>query len=145
MSAKAVATSGPPPRSVPFPEYPVMTTLPPASTATPLAVAPMAFTHTGVPDGVNFAKNIPPPESQPVPKLSQFPKFPVTTALPAVSTATPVPESVIDPPALFDQSAVPEAEYFVTKIAQANGLVTDPAPKSTVPKKEPVTTTLPAV
>src|SRR5439155_25261567 len=125
---------GPPPRSLPNPQPPVITTLLLASTATPRARAPMPFTHTGVPDGVNLARNIPEPGNEPVPKLSPFPKFPVATTLPAASIATAVPESVIDPPALLDQSAVPEAEYFVTKIAQANGLVTAPAPKSAVPE-----------
>ena len=79
-----------------------------------------------------------------MPKLSQLPKFPATTMLPEASTATPVPESLKYPPALLDHSAAPAAEYFVTKMDQANELVMAPAPKFTVPKNDPVTTTFPA-
>ena len=78
----------------------------------------------------------------PVPKSSQFPNCPVTTTFPAASTATALPASV-HPPATFDHRCAPLGEYLVTKMAWPNGLVSVPPPRSTVWRKDPVTTALP--
>src|SRR5881296_752915 len=79
----------------------------------------------------------------PPPKFDPPPAVPISTTSPPLSTATPLPTSLIAPPNAFDQTGSPAAVYFARKTSSAPALVSGPVPKSTVPLNFPVTSTLP--
>src|SRR5438552_3043463 len=100
----------------------MITTLPPASTATPLPTSlnppPNALDQTGTPAAEYLATKMllaPALVSGPVPKSTEPPNFPVTSTLPWPSTATarPVPPPRT-PPRHFDHSLAPVGEYLDT-------------------------------
>src|SRR6266849_1310099 len=64
--------------------------------------------------------------------------------LPLASTATPRVTSYRDAPKRLAHRYVPEAEYLATNTSAKPALVSGPPPKSTVPQKDPATTTLPS-
>src|SRR5947209_18758559 len=78
----------------------------------------------------------------PPPKFDPPPAVPISTTSPPLSTATPLPTSLIAPPNAFDQTGSPAAVYFARKTSSAPALVSGPVPKSTVPLNFPVTSTL---
>src|SRR6058998_3139084 len=127
----------------------MITTLPPASTATPLPTSlnppPNALDQTGTPAAEYLATKMllaPALVSGPVPKSTVPLNFPVTSTLPFPSTATarPVPPPST-PPRHFDHSAAPVGAYVDTKTAV--GGHTTPPPKSTLLSIRPVITALP--
>src|SRR5439155_5409420 len=144
-----LAVIRPPPKfTVPL-AVPMMTTLPPLSTATPfptsLTPPPKALDQTGAPPAEYFARKMllaPALVSAPVPKSIVPLNFPVTNRLPLPSTATarPVPPPTT-PPRHFDHSVAPVGEYFDTNTAA--GGHTTPPPKSTLLSTRPVITVLP--
>src|SRR5947208_13935860 len=79
----------------------------------------------------------------PPPRFDPPPAVPISTTSPPLSTATPLPTSLIAPPNAFDQMGSPAAVYFARKTSSAPALVSGPVPKSTVPLNFPVTSTLP--
>src|SRR5437773_5539947 len=113
---------GPPPKlTVPL-AVPMMTTLPPLSTATPLPTSfsppPNALDQTGAPAAEYLATKMllaPALVSGPVPKSTVPLNLPVTSTLPLTSTATarPVPPPRM-PPRHFDHTVAPFGEYLVT-------------------------------
>src|SRR5437762_11868827 len=139
---------GPPPKlTVPL-AVPMMTTLPPLSTATPLPTScsppSNSLDQTGAPAAEYFATKMllgPALVSAPVPKSIVPLNFPVTSTLPLPSTATarPVPPPST-PPRHFDHIVAPVGEYFDTNTA-AGGHT--PPPKFTVLSTRPVITALP--
>src|SRR5437763_15533504 len=80
---------------------------------------------------------------RPPPKFDPPPAVPISTTSPPLSTATPLPTSLIAPPNAFDQTGSPAAVYFARKTSSPPALVSGPVPKSTVPLNFPVTSTLP--
>src|SRR4026208_2555157 len=110
-------------------------------------VPPNRCDQTCVPVAEYFARKMsfnPALVSAPPPKSTAFRKYPVTTTLPLLSTATPLPRSSPVLPKLFDQTCAPADVYFATKMSLVpDTLVNAPPPKSTVPTNAPVTTMLP--
>src|SRR2546430_9586176 len=140
---------GPPPKLTEPVAVPMMPTLPPLSTATPLPTSfrppPNALDQTGAPAAEYFATKMllgPALVSAPVPKSIVPLNLPVTSTLPLPSTATarPVPPPST-PPRHFDHSVAPVGEYFDTNTAA--GRHTTPPPKSTLLSTRPVITALP--
>src|SRR6184192_4024340 len=125
----------------------MITTLPPASTATPLPTSlnppPNALDQTGTPAAEYLATKmllVPALVSGPVPKSTVPLSFPVTSTLPLTSTARPVPPPRT-PPRHFDHSVAPVGEYLDTNTVA--GWHTTPPPKSTLLSTRPVITVLP--
>src|SRR5262249_15653533 len=108
--------------------------------------APKRFDHTCWPVAESLTRkmSVPPALVRGPPPKSTVPKNdPVNTTLPLPSTAMSVPLSDPVPPNLWDHRWGPSPAHFATKMSVAAGVVRGPPPKSTVPKNDPVNTTLP--
>src|SRR5438093_2210036 len=84
--------------------------------------------------------------SGPPPRSTVYENAPVTSTLPLLSTATPLPDERKpgEPlPKVRDHTYLPSGAYLTMKMDCHPLLEVGPPPKSTVPPKFPVTSTLP--
>src|SRR5437016_517030 len=151
MSLPPALATGPPPKSTVFWKDPTTNTLPLLSVATArgmsVLIPPKVRDHRYVPLDEYLATKTsrsPALTTGPPPKSAVLSKYPVTTTFPLPSTATPMAISLDPPPRRLDHRCAPLGEYFATKTSAPPPLADNgPPPKSTVPTKYPVTSTLP--